>query len=825
MIARVLRDSDSQPIRGGSFTTKEKLQIRTSWWATSMVQYLQSINKSITRQTIHFNNANQLISHQLFEHDENRQNQLHSLGITTYGELSMDCDNEDDRAMSLGLSWAAPHSVCNTPLIIRVGQVWEVQTDNTSSVYEIAGFENTMIHYYPWVQKSNDTNSIRNNSKLYLEEGTSVMMGAGSRHYDTMQNIFGNKRNTFLLTLGKEKYCEDGTNETVVLLKRVRQPCTNFMPSINTKIIPDTYQRWKDQLQPIAYHTAISTTMSGTICQELLNTCSRNNTASIVAQTKQGEFHALLIESTSVITSTELSLVAQAVASTLNNSASQPILTDSKKTLKLHTALKHKTTAQKINPLLKILNSNRLLLVDKVIEKRDNFEDIGMQKAKQSANGNTSQFTSNNNNGTITNIQLNTVLKSIGTMYQGIICDADGTMFIGSTSQISNTIKKMRYVEKRDEYQYAVQLKSNSDAQPVSYWKNLNTHIAAEIFKSVTNQMKRAMINRIFWDKHWHGRNKSKSTTINGIAVCELCQAPLEDQQHIIWHCKHPRMCAVRELSISFIQDRTSKMTNNDSILSSTLRIYNKIVMNKNNYSLLIGRIHQHQEHLFEELPKAEHLSDTRRSAIVKHLINHHRATYAPFVVAMYSERQFINNDNNLTKMKNAGLKTSWWKYKNQYRQAKTPERQLLEARESLYGVEQTDVLQADGSLVKKHSIDSNCSTDRAHKRANIDTSNSVMMRKQAQEEDARIKGKRKHTTIAEWLIPPVGSSDCMLLQDDKQVNFEAADTQETKKSKVQFENKKRKRQTTIEELMATSSRMRVTMEAPCAPLARTGEG
>ena len=189
MIARVLRDSDSQPIRGGSFTTKEKLQMRASWWATSMVQYLQSINKSITRQTIHFNSANQLISHQLFNHDDNRQNMLHSLGMMTYGELSMDCDNDDNYAARVGLDWAAPHSVCNTPLVIRVGQVWEEQTDVTSSVYEIAGFENSMIHYYPWIQKNKDTNIIQINTKLHLEEGTSSMMGAGSQHHDTMQNI------------------------------------------------------------------------------------------------------------------------------------------------------------------------------------------------------------------------------------------------------------------------------------------------------------------------------------------------------------------------------------------------------------------------------------------------------------------------------------------------------------------------------------------------------------------------------------------------------------------------------------------------------------
>ena len=216
--------------------------------------------------------------------------------------------------------------------------------------------------------------------------------------------------------------------------------------------------------------------MTGTIFQELLGTCSRDNTVSIVAQTKQGDFHGLIIESSSVNTSTELSLVAQAVASTLNNSTVQPILTTSKKTVQLHAALKFKTTAQKINPLLNISNTNRLLVVDTVIENRNKFENSGMQKANQLANGSISKFMVNNGNGTITNMQLNVVLKSIGTMYQGIVCDADGTMFIGSTAKVQDTIKKDRYLEKRDEYTHAALLKSNSTSQPVSYWKNLNTH-------------------------------------------------------------------------------------------------------------------------------------------------------------------------------------------------------------------------------------------------------------------------------------------------------------------------------------------------------------
>ena len=64
---------------------------------------------------------------------------------------------------------------------------------------------------------------------------------------------------------------------------------------------------------------------------------------------------------------------------------------------------------------------------------------------------------------------------------------------------------------------------------------------------------------------------------------------------------------------------------------------------------MLLGRIHQHQQHLFRKLSIAEYLPNTQRTAIVKLIISHHRATYAPFVVAVYSERQQIISDNKAT--------------------------------------------------------------------------------------------------------------------------------------------------------------------------------
>lgn len=70
MLARVLGDSHSLPIQGGSYSTSSPLQLRDSWWGTSMIQYLQSI----TRNTIHHNQANQLISQEILSQGESRIN-------------------------------------------------------------------------------------------------------------------------------------------------------------------------------------------------------------------------------------------------------------------------------------------------------------------------------------------------------------------------------------------------------------------------------------------------------------------------------------------------------------------------------------------------------------------------------------------------------------------------------------------------------------------------------------------------------------------------------------------------------------------------------
>ena len=804
MIARVLRDSDSQPIQGGSYSTNAELQLRDSWWGTSMIQYLQSLDKSICRNNIHHDKANQLISKDIFVNNSSRQSTLHSLGILTHGELAMDCDDDVIETHKLGIEWAEPYSVCNTPIILRAGQVWAVESKAATKIYELAGFENNLIHYYPWLQKDASRVHITTNDTIFLEQGSSVMMGAGSQHHDTKENMFGGAASTYLLNLQRERYMEDGSNETTVLLKRLRQPS---LITVNTDLMPRNnrydYRSWINHLQPVAFYTAVNTTTTGDICDELLGECSRRNSIVVVAQTKYDDYHALVIESTTNNTTTDLAIIAQAVAATLTNSNTQPILTISKKAVKLSTNIKYKTTANRINPLVTLFNSNRLLVVEKEVINRNKAEVKGMLKATQAAKNKSSEFVINNPNGTVNKAQLIGVLNAIGDTHHGMICNNDGSLFIGDTSDVYKSKKADMYLHARDDYRNSRLIQNGSIQTPERYWQQTSTNIASQIFNLVKDSMKRAMICRIHWDKHCHGRNKAKTNSNTSTGTCELCHQGIEDQQHILWECQHERMKAVREVSICYIEQTLIDTTSNKSTLSTLISEYNNIMMNKDNYSMLLGRIHQHQRKLLKLVLSVEALPETKRIANAQLLIKYHRQTLAPFVIAMYCERQYIIDIMNVKKMKDSLLKTPYWKYTMKYTKDKNPERRLLEARECLRGMEQTNVLHEDGSLVKKNNINNSSSTTHGYKRLKIDSSNSIVLKEAEEDKERRKKGKRKCSTLMEWMISPEGSSDCVLVQhnsedmiveDSIQVVQLASDTQEEKKQKVKNANKNKKK-------------------------------
>ena len=82
------------------------------------------------------------------------------------------------------------------------------------------------------------------------------------------------------------------------------------------------------------------------------------------------------------------------------------------------------------------------------------------------------------------------------------------------------------------------------------------------------------------------------------VAVCPICQHPLENQQHILWYCTHPQMTACRNHYLAKIELDMSNSTCDNTTKHIIDNIHN-ILTNKNNWELLVGRVHTHiRDHL-----------------------------------------------------------------------------------------------------------------------------------------------------------------------------------------------------------------------------------
>lgn len=768
MLARGLRDSDSQPVQGGAYSTNNPLQLRNTWWCTSLIQHLQTINMSISRTAIAHNSANQHIAIAHLENNRPRRDNLHSLGILTQGELAMDCDEDEANEVKAGVHWASKLATLNTPLLLRVGQVWATCKRNGIEVFEIAGFHDTLIHYYPWVIKSKNKYDLKVTDTLYIEKGTSVMKGAGSDSISTFQDLFNLQEATRLIHLTKETYNKDGTNEASITLIRDRTALNNTTPQYVKANVSDkwNYREWgKQSIQ--AFYTATNKKSEGLVIDHLLDTCQHINNSTVVAQCKD-EYHALVIQTNDNLSNVKLHLMAQQAAASLQASRRQPIITNSVSSIKLQHNRLVRTSALDTNPICRLKSVNRLLLhvpsirLKAAISTNNKNEATGMLKATQASN-NSKQFTINNPHGTIRYISQEEVLRQLTNQQHGSVINSNGNIFIGNIADEYTKLKTKNYLHKRNDYRNSRLISNNSQEQQ-NYWVGATTVMAAKIFKNISNISTKSMINRIVWDKTWHGRNSVKSSGIEEDAICKLCGQGIEDQEHIIWHCRHPRMCAVREAALQLITKRVEDISSSRSEFAATIRAYNNIVMKKNNYSLLFGRVHDNQREAFKQLPQTERMSSAKQQAHSNAIIKHHRTSYAPFVIAMYSERNNITTDAlQLEQLKLKHKSTWWYEQCKQKQQQKCPHRMVIESREMLLGIEQTHTLYTNGIPV---TSDRSIEVIKGYKRTDINYSNSVVLRNDLKEAAARTT-RTKQTTIPDFLLsPPPQRYDTVVLSD-----------------------------------------------------------
>lgn len=185
----------------------------------------------------------------------------------------------------------------------------------------------------------------------------------------------------------------------------------------------------------------------------------------------------------------------------------------------------------------------------------------------------------------------------------------------------------------------------SSETRRIPFYSNLirvrpkhaldrNVFLNHQLFKHVKGGARRSQIQRIVFDWHYTGRNRFKATGISGDLRYPLCFAKVENQCHIIWQCTHSDMALLRnehlgELSTAATKRLPHVTTSNLAKASQTLH---ELLLDHRNYSLLVGRVHPHQQKLLQHLPRLS-------ASDMKQLLDVWR-TYAAMAVDLHTQRQ-----------------------------------------------------------------------------------------------------------------------------------------------------------------------------------------
>ena len=190
------------------------------------------------------------------------------------------------------------------------------------------------------------------------------------------------------------------------------------------------------------------------------------------------------------------------------------------------------------------------------------------------------------------------------------------------------------YLRERDQWGATNSIRPDYQRQA---WVGVSTRLSWELFKRTYGTSRWCQIMRIVFDKHWTGHNQMKRAHAHHLVKCELCGcSEYEDQAHTIWSCTHPRLCEMRRIGLANLQRSVDHL----SILpvgptrDLILRLHT-LLMSRQHSSLLVGRVHNHQRDIVENIIVPGDKVKRRQ------MIAHWRQ-YAAWAVTMFSTRQSI---------------------------------------------------------------------------------------------------------------------------------------------------------------------------------------
>ena len=283
------------------------------------------------------------------------------------------------------------------------------------------------------------------------------------------------------------------------------------------------------------------------------------------------------------------------------------------------------------------------------------------------------------------------------------------------------------------------------------YWTDASLTIGATASRSIARGASYSFIIRIILDWHLTGRNRLKCEQQpdihDEVAACLLCNAPFEDQQHILCHCTHPQIVQTRQHHLSTIQSKLALLPPK-AYATKIIKAYHQAAVTPMHFELLLGRVHTHSMNIITQLPTAK--SDAQAKAALSQLTTHVR-DYLSMAIAIYQTRQTL-----LTmRAKEPDIDLTILNY--------DPVHLRHQANEILCGMDPHHVVRVDGSKITRNIADTIPTTISKHRTLTYLNSRTIRKdtdyRNRRQEiVDARIR--KQATAAAEAKITKVDHTE-----------------------------------------------------------------
>ena len=202
------------------------------------------------------------------------------------------------------------------------------------------------------------------------------------------------------------------------------------------------------------------------------------------------------------------------------------------------------------------------------------IDDFGIYIADLAAKHQWSKLTKALPSGyTTIHLEYKEIMKDITPIGEWILIDAE--------DEFPTTIKNIIKVQQTMEHETYLMERDNNRAEDTRSlppkWTGSSFQLAGKIWSNIsTNLRSRNRALKHVYDWTWHGMNEAKPSPIP--LPCKQCNNP-DGQAHMILHCPHPNMIAIRKETLQYLHDTTMEVIDKaEPYLGTAATIFERLI-------------------------------------------------------------------------------------------------------------------------------------------------------------------------------------------------------------------------------------------------------